>query len=33
MTTHLLADSLSQRDFLVREGLVPPEKCVVLGRG
>jgi len=33
MATHVLADSPSQRDFLVREGIVRPERCVVLGDG
>src|SRR5258706_8665426 len=31
--THLLADSASQRDFLVREGIVPDWKCRVLADG
>lgn len=31
--THLLADSPSQRDFLVREGVVSPDRVSVLGRG
>jgi glycosyltransferase involved in cell wall biosynthesis len=33
MATHLLADSPSQRDFLVREGIVASDRCTVLGRG
>lgn len=33
LATHLLADSPSQRDFLVAEGVVTAEKCTVLGRG
>src|SRR5687767_1928463 len=33
MATHILTDSPSQRDFLVREGIVRPERCVVLGDG
>ena len=33
MATHVLADSPSQRDFLVREGIVSSERCAVLGRG
>ena len=31
--THLFADSASQKEFLVRERIVPPEKCLVLGSG
>jgi len=31
--THLLADSFSQRDFLIREGVVRPEKISVLAKG
>jgi glycosyltransferase involved in cell wall biosynthesis len=31
--THVFADSASQRDFLVREGVVAAEKCEVLGAG
>ena len=31
--THVLADSASQREFLVREGIVRAERCVVLGDG
>ena len=31
--THLMADSPSQRDFLVAEKVVPPAKITVLGRG
>ena len=31
--THLLADSGSQRDFLVREGVVAPERIAVLAQG
>ena len=31
--THVLADSHSQRDFLVSEGVVRADKCQVLGRG
>lgn len=31
--THLLADSASQRDFLVREGVVSPDQVTVLGHG
>ncbi len=31
--THLLADSASQRDFLVGEGIVPDWKCRVLADG
>ena len=33
MATHVLADSPSQRDFLVRERIVAAERCSVLGRG
>lgn len=33
LDTHLLADSASQRDFLVAEGVVPASKIRVLGRG
>lgn len=33
MATHLLADSPSQRDFLVREGVVSAARVTVLGRG
>jgi glycosyltransferase involved in cell wall biosynthesis len=33
MATHILADSPSQRDFLVREGILRPERCIVLGDG
>lgn len=31
--THILVDSPSQRDFLVREGVVPGKKAMVLGHG
>jgi glycosyltransferase involved in cell wall biosynthesis len=31
--TEVLADSASQRDFLVREGVVAPQRCRVLGAG
>ena len=31
--THLLADSFSQRDFLVAQGIVDPAKANVLGQG
>jgi glycosyltransferase involved in cell wall biosynthesis len=31
--THLLSDSPSQRDFLIREGVVKPGQMVVLGQG
>ena len=31
--THLLADSFSQRDFLIREGVVEPKKISVLAKG
>jgi glycosyltransferase involved in cell wall biosynthesis len=31
--THVLADSASQRDFMVREGIVPAGKCTVLASG
>jgi glycosyltransferase involved in cell wall biosynthesis len=31
--TEVLADSASQREFLVREGIVAPERCRVLGAG
>ena len=31
--THVLADSGSQRDFLVAEGVVAPERIAVLGQG
>jgi glycosyltransferase involved in cell wall biosynthesis len=31
--THVLADSPSQRDFLIAEGIVPSEKIKVLGNG
>ena len=33
LATHLLADSPSQRDFLVAEGVVTATKCTVLGKG
>ena len=33
LDTHLLADSASQRDLLVADGLVAPEKCKVLASG
>jgi hypothetical protein len=33
MATHLLADSPSQRDFLVGEGIVASDRCTVLGHG
>jgi len=33
MATHLLADSASQRDFLVQEGVAKPGQCRVLGMG
>jgi len=33
LATHLLADSPSQRDFLVAEGVVTAAKCTVLGKG
>lgn len=33
LATHVFADSASQRDFLVREGVVTPAKCEVLGAG
>jgi glycosyltransferase involved in cell wall biosynthesis len=33
LATHVLADSASQRDFLVREGVVKPGRCEVLGEG
>jgi glycosyltransferase involved in cell wall biosynthesis len=32
-STHVLSDSPSQRDFLVREGVVKPGQMVVLGQG
>lgn len=31
--THVFADSASQRDFLVREGVAKPGRCEVLGAG
>jgi glycosyltransferase involved in cell wall biosynthesis len=31
--THVLADSTSQRDFLVTEGVVSPDGCEVIGQG
>ena len=31
--THLFADSASQKEYLVREGIVPPAKCRVLANG
>jgi len=33
LATHLLADSPSQRDFLVADGVVTATKCTVLGKG
>jgi lipopolysaccharide/colanic/teichoic acid biosynthesis glycosyltransferase/glycosyltransferase involved in cell wall biosynthesis len=33
MDTHLLADSLSQREFLISEKVLRAEKCSVLGKG
>ena len=33
LATHVFADSASQRDFLVREGVVAAAKCEVLGAG
>lgn len=33
MDTQLLADSLSQREFLISEKILRPEKCSVLGKG
>jgi glycosyltransferase involved in cell wall biosynthesis len=33
LATHVFADSASQRDFLVREGVVAARKCEVLGAG
>ena len=33
VATHLLADSFSQRDFLIREGVVKPERISVLAKG
>ncbi len=33
MATHILADSASQRDFLIREGVVRAGQCEVLGVG
>jgi glycosyltransferase involved in cell wall biosynthesis len=33
MASHVLADSASQREFLAREDVVDPERCIVLGRG
>lgn len=33
MATHLFADSPSQHDFLVREGILTSDRCTVLGRG
>jgi len=31
--THVLVDSPSQRAFLVKEGVVPEDKAMVLGQG
>lgn len=31
--THILADSPSQRDFLVAEGILPQDECFVIGHG
>jgi glycosyltransferase involved in cell wall biosynthesis len=33
LATHVFTDSPSQRDFLVREGVVPPGRVEVLGKG
>jgi glycosyltransferase involved in cell wall biosynthesis len=33
LATHVLADSISQRDFLVDAGVVRPGQCMVLGAG
>jgi glycosyltransferase involved in cell wall biosynthesis len=32
-TTHALADSPSQRDFMVAEGVAPPDRLLVMGHG
>ena len=33
LATHVFADSASQRDFLEREGIIPPGRVEVLGKG
>ena len=33
LATHVFADSVSQRDFMVREGAAPPGRIEVLGKG